>query len=99
MTGVVGRAAVSLAGRDKGRAFFIVAEQGEYVLLCDGGLRKLERPKKKKRRHIRVEPQAEESVGARLAQGGRVEDYELRAALQRLGYRDADTVEGRQQLQ
>jgi len=43
----------SKAGRDCGRAFVvwkILDEQ--YVLLVDGALRTMERPKKKKRRHL-----------------------------------------------
>ena len=43
----------SRAGRDRGRAFVIVKLLDEdYVLLVDGGLRTLERPKKKKRKHL-----------------------------------------------
>ena len=43
----------SRAGRDRGRAFVILELLDEdYVLLVDGRLRTLERPKKKKRRHL-----------------------------------------------
>ena len=43
----------SRAGRDRGRVFVILKRIDEdYVLLVDGGLRTLERPKKKKRRHL-----------------------------------------------
>lgn len=43
----------SLAGRDRGRAFVILKILDEdYVLLVDGRLRTLDRPKKKKRRHL-----------------------------------------------
>ena len=43
----------SCAGRDRGRAFVILKLIDEdYVLLVDGRLRTLERPKKKKRRHL-----------------------------------------------
>ena len=43
----------SRAGRDCGRAFVILRLIDEdYVLLVDGRLRTLERPKKKKRRHL-----------------------------------------------
>ena len=43
----------SRAGRDCGRAFVVwkILDE-EYVLLVDGKLRTLERPKKKKRRHL-----------------------------------------------
>ena len=43
----------SRAGRDRGRAFVILKiVDADYVLLADGRLRTLERPKKKKRRHL-----------------------------------------------
>jgi len=43
----------SRAGRDSGRAFVVWKILDEaYVLLVDGTLRTLERPKKKKRRHL-----------------------------------------------
>ena len=43
----------SRAGRDRGRAFVIVKLLDEdYVLLVDGGLRTLERPKTKMRRQL-----------------------------------------------
>ncbi|HPF53654.1 MAG TPA: KOW domain-containing RNA-binding protein [Eubacteriales bacterium] len=48
----VGDAVRSKAGRDAGRVFIVTAVEGQYVWLCDGDLRKLEAPKKKKLRHI-----------------------------------------------
>lgn len=43
----------SRAGRDRGRAFVVIKVlDTDYVLLVDGGLRTLERPKKKKRKHL-----------------------------------------------
>ncbi len=43
----------SRAGRDRGRAFVILKiVDADYVLLADGRLRTIERPKKKKRRHL-----------------------------------------------
>ena len=43
----------SLAGRDRGRAFVILKIlDADYVLIADGRLRTLNRPKKKKRRHL-----------------------------------------------
>lgn len=49
----IGEIVRSKAGRDRGRAFVILAIlDAEYVLLVDGRLRTLERPKKKKRKHL-----------------------------------------------
>ena len=48
-----GEIVLSRAGLDRGRAFVILKLLDEaYVLLVDGRLRTLERPKKKKRRHL-----------------------------------------------
>ena len=52
---LTGKLALSLRGRDSGRLFIIVGtENDEYVLLCDGMLRKLEKPKRKKLKHLRI---------------------------------------------
>ncbi len=50
-----GRFAVSLSGRDRGRIFMIVEElEKDYVGLADGQLRKLEKPKRKKLKHLKL---------------------------------------------
>lgn len=51
----VGRIVRSKAGRDKGRMLCIVEViDDEYVMVADGGLRKLEKPKKKKCKHLQM---------------------------------------------
>ena len=52
---MVGRFAKSLSGRDKGKVFIIVdAPEENFVMLSDGELRKLEKPKRKKLKHIKL---------------------------------------------
>ncbi|MBQ4562494.1 MAG: KOW domain-containing RNA-binding protein [Clostridia bacterium] len=52
---MIGRFAQSTAGRDEGRVFVIVGTPNEnFVLLCDGELRRLEKPKRKKLKHIKL---------------------------------------------
>ncbi len=49
----VGQVVRSKAGRDKGRVFIVDKIIDEnLVLIVDGSLRKLDRPKKKKRKHL-----------------------------------------------
>lgn len=48
---IVGRLVQATAGRDKGGLFCVLDEQGDYLLLADGRSRKVERPKRKKRKH------------------------------------------------
>ena len=47
-----GQIVFSKRGRDKGHAMIVIAVDGEYAYLVDGNLRPLERPKKKKAKHI-----------------------------------------------
>lgn len=48
-----GIVAISKKGRDKGRTFVVLCEMdAEFVLIADGQLRKLARPKKKRRKHL-----------------------------------------------
>lgn len=42
----------SKAGHDKGKLYIIWKTEGEYVYLTDGRLRPMEKPKKKKLKHI-----------------------------------------------
>lgn len=51
---MIGELATSKAGHDKDRLYMIVGEEGEYVYLCDGRLRGVEHPKKKKKKHIQI---------------------------------------------
>ena len=52
----VGDLVVSRAGRDKGRPFVVLSAEEGFVYLVDGDLRKLDRPKKKKRMHVKPYP-------------------------------------------
>lgn len=63
----IGSVVRSRAGRDSGRDFLVIGIlDEEYVLLADGDLRKAEKPKKKKVKHLsatgRKIPQAEEAA-------------------------------------
>ena len=44
----------SRAGHDSGKLFMVTAVEGERVLLCDGRNRKLENPKRKSPKHVRL---------------------------------------------
>lgn len=51
---MTGMFATSLAGHDKGQIYIIIKEEGEYVYLSDGHIRGIEKPKKKKKKHIQI---------------------------------------------
>lgn len=47
-----GCAVLSKAGRDKNRFFAVIGLSGEYALIADGHLRRLDKPKRKKLKHL-----------------------------------------------
>ena len=49
-----GKIIVSLMGNDKNGAFVVLRDEGEYVYYADGKKRRINAPKKKKTKHIRV---------------------------------------------
>lgn len=79
----VGQLVRSRAGRDQGRYFMVSAlVDSEYVYLVDGQLRKVEKPKKKKRKHLESRKVYFSSLRQKLEGGQTVFDYEVRQALQ-----------------
>jgi len=75
----------STAGRDKGRLFFVMATEGEFLLLADGRVRKVEAPKRKKRRHAERVPVALTRAAEKIRSGERITNSELRRTLAQLG--------------
>ena len=49
-----GTVVISRAGHDCGRAMLVVRTDGEFLFVADGKERKLEKPKKKNRKHVRA---------------------------------------------
>ncbi len=47
-----GMLAKSTAGHDSGNVYIIVETDAHYVYLADGKIRTLDRPKRKKRKHV-----------------------------------------------
>lgn len=44
----------SIAGHDKNNFFVVLKIDGDYALICDGAIRKLSKPKKKKIKHLSI---------------------------------------------
>ncbi len=52
-----GSVVISEAGHDKGSLFVAVNSKDGYIYICDGKERKLEKPKRKNIKHIRLTDQ------------------------------------------
>ena len=51
---MLGKIVISNAGRDKNKAMVIVKETENYLLVCDGKERPVERPKRKNPKHLKL---------------------------------------------
>jgi len=71
----------SLNGRDKDKRFIIIGKEENYSLLADGKGRKLEKPKRKKNKHIKPDGVIETWLKDKLITGKNVTNKELRKAL------------------
>ena len=85
---------VSLAGRDKGQLFFVVDTDEQYVYLADGKSRRLEKPKRKKRKHIEQIPRTESRIAEKIRNGEKVLNSELRKELASFGQKQSQNQGG-----
>ena len=69
------------AGRDKGKLFAVLAVEGEYLLLADGKSRKVESPKRKKRRHVLFVASDESRLSEKIKSEEKITNSELRRTL------------------
>ena len=72
---------VSLNGRDADKRFVVIATEDEYSLLADGKGRRVEKPKRKKNKHIRLEGNADSRIVEKFKNEERVTNSEIRRAL------------------
>ncbi|MFT4147158.1 MAG: RNA-binding protein [Mobilitalea sp.] len=59
---IIGCFAKSIAGHDTDNYYVIIQEDSEYVYLVDGRIRTLERPKKKKKKHVSILSEYDQSI-------------------------------------
>ena len=84
----------SCAGRDKGQLFYVIDVDEQYVYLADGKSRKLEKPKRKKRKHVQAAFQTESRIAEKIRNGEKVLNSELRKELASLGQKQSQNQGG-----
>ena len=72
---------VSTAGRDAGEWFYVISEDPIYLYLANGKDRPLDKPKRKKRKHVQKVLRSETRVAEKIKTGGKVLNGELRRDL------------------
>ena len=78
----LGSVVFSRSGRDAGR-FYVVIEivDDEYVTIADGDLRRVDKPKLKKIKHLKPQGDVIVKIADKLAEGKKIFDAEVRSAL------------------
>jgi len=78
----IGAIVKSKAGRDKGRHFVVTGIIDEnYLLLADGDLRKIEKPKRKKVKHVEYTGDILEALKVKLESKKRITKAEIKKML------------------
>ena len=72
---------VSASGRDRGQWFYVIAQDQTYLYLANGKERSMDRPKRKKRRHVQKVLRSETRVAGKILAGDKVLNGELRRDL------------------
>ena len=75
----------AVAGRDKGKLLFVLDVEGDFLLLADGKTRRLERPKRKKRKHVAFQARFDCRTAEKIQSGEKLTNSELRRTLAQLG--------------
>lgn len=82
----IGQYVKSKAGRDKDRIFIITDIVDDlFVLVADGDLRKIEKPKKKKIKHLSKYNLVSDEVEQRSTEGKKITNLVLRREIEKLG--------------
>lgn len=81
----LGQIVKSKAGRDKDKVFIVVDILDEqFVLICDGDLRRIDKAKKKKIKHLAVYNLVSEEVKNRVERNEKISNLLLRRELEKL---------------
>lgn len=84
----------TLKGHDKGMLHYVLEAEGDFLCLVDGKHRRVEAPKKKRRKHVTSEGTWTHPVTDRIQRGEPVLDSEIRRALAAFRDRFSDNQGG-----
>ena len=80
----IGSVVYSRAGRDEGNFFIVYGiVDDSYVLLVDGDIRKLDKPKKKKLKHVKNTGEVIETLAEKILISAKIYDAEVYSALRK----------------
>ena len=80
----IGNIVISTMGRDKGLYFIVVGIEGNYVYLVDGSVRKVDKPKKKKVKHIELTTLHDEKIEMKVKNKHKISNQDIKKALREI---------------
>jgi len=82
----IGQIVKSKTGRDQGRFLIVIAKiNTEYVLIVDGSLRRIDKPKKKKIKHLAKVNAVSNDIREAILNNNKINNAFIRRELSRLG--------------
>ena len=78
---IISDVVVATAGREQGKLFYVVGTDPVYLMLANGKDRTMDKPKRKKRKHVQKVLRPETRVAGKIASGDKVLNSELRRDL------------------
>ena len=82
---MIGKFVTSKAGHDQSQMYVVVAEKGDFVYLCDGKYKTIEKPKKKRKKHIQIiNCTVEKELLDKLLKQEKVMDEQIKYALKNM---------------
>ena len=87
----IGQVVKSIKGRDKDKAFIVISIiDDQHVLISDGDLRRIDKPKKKKLKHLVGFNVVSDEIKERIINQKKINNAFIRRELERLGVRSRD---------
>ncbi len=77
----LGQIVKSTAGRDMGQYFIIVQMDEIYIYLVNGNTRRLEAPKKKKKKHVQITHAVAQELADKIRNDDKLSNAEIRRSL------------------
>lgn len=74
----VGMLAKALAGHDFGKIYVIVGVDEEYVYLVDGKIRTMEKPKKKRKKHVQIIKEMQQTIADKVRNNEKIQNEEIK---------------------
>ncbi len=81
----VGQVVYSRCGHDKGKVFVVTAVEDEYLYLVDGKSRTVEKPKRKKIKHVQVTGYSDAEIKDKIENGEYILNADFMKALKKFG--------------